>query len=206
MQLEAYPQLVDYRQQVYDIYSCVRDPAVAPKERWLRFRSDQDHLFKNHPQTALTAQQVSDFTSLPYFPYDPAYRYLLPIEPLKSQEKVTINLQDDGPTLLIPFGQVSFALSGAPVCLTLYWIRAYGGGIFLPFEDSTNGNETYSGGRYLLDTLKGADLGREADRLVIDFNFAYNPSCAYNSRWHCPLPPPDNQLAVPIPAGEKSFD
>jgi len=206
MQLNAYPQLVDYRQQVYDIYSCVRDPAVSPKERWLRFHSDQDHLFKNHPQTALTPEQVSKFSSLPYFPYDPAYRFFLPIEPLKGQEKVTINLQDDGPTLLIPFGQVSFALSGEPVCLTLYWIRAYGGGIFLPFEDSTNGSETYSGGRYLLDTLKGADLGREGDRLVIDFNFAYNPSCAYNSRWHCPLPPPDNQLAVPIPAGEKSFD
>ncbi|MBK5107436.1 MAG: DUF1684 domain-containing protein [Anaerolineales bacterium] len=206
MQLNAYPQLVDYRQQVYDIYSCVRDPSVPPKERRLRFRSDLDHLFKNHPQTALTPEQVLKFSSLPYFPYDPAYRFLLPIEPLKGQEKVTINLQDDGPTLLIPFGQVSFALSGEPVCLTLYWIRAYGGGIFLPFEDSTNGNETYSGGRYLLDTLKGADLGREGDRLVIDFNFAYNPSCAYNSRWHCPLPPPDNQLAVPIPAGEKSFD
>ena len=206
MQLNAYPQLVDYRQQVYDIYSCVRDPAVSPKEIWLRFRSDQDQLFKNHPQTALTPEQVSKFSTVPYFPYDPAYRFLLPIEPLKGQEKVTINLQDDGPTLLIPFGQVSFALSGEPVCLTLYWIRAYGGGIFLPFEDSTNGSETYSGGRYLLDTLKGADLGREGDRLVIDFNFAYNPSCAYNSRWHCPLPPPDNQLAVPIPAGEKSFD
>ena len=206
MQLNAYPQLVDYRQQVYDIYSRVRDQYITPEESWLRFRSDQDHLFKNHPQTALTPEQVSEFSSLPYFPYGPAYRFLLPIEPLKGQEKVTINLQDDGPTLLIPFGQVSFALSGEPVCLTLYWIRAYGGGIFLPFEDSTNGNETYSGGRYLLDTLKGADLGREGDRLVIDFNFAYNPSCAYNSRWHCPLPPPDNQLAVPIPAGEKSYD
>ena len=172
----------------------------------MQFRADQDHLFKNHPQTALTSDQVSKFTSLPYFPYDPDYRFLLPIEPLTNQEEVRINLQHDGPTLLLPFGQITFVLTGKSVCLTLYWIQAYGGGIFLPFKDSTNGIDTYAGGRYLLDTLKGADLGREADQLVIDFNFAYNPSCAYNSCWHCPLPPPDNHLSVPIPAGEKRFE
>lgn len=206
MEPQAYLQLADYRRRVFEIYSRVRESDLPPESRWQSFRSDQDHLFKTHPQTALTPEQVAEFTALPYFPYDPAYRFLLPIEPLKDQEKVTINLQDDGPTLLLPFGQITFAISGEPVCLTLYWIRAYGGGIFLPFEDATNRNETYSGGRYLLDTLKGADLGREADRLVVDFNFAYNPSCAYNSRWHCPLPPPDNQLTVSIPAGEMRFD
>jgi uncharacterized protein (DUF1684 family) len=206
MQLNAYPQIADYRQQVFDIYARVRETALDPKTRWDRFRAEQDHLFKKHPQTALSAQQVSEFTSLPYFPYNPDYRFTLPIEPLKDQEEVRINLQDDGPTLLLPFAQVSFYLAGKPFCLTLYWIQAYGGGIFLPFKDATNGNETYSGGRYLLDTLKGADLGREGDRLVVDFNFAYNPSCAYNSRWHCPLPPPDNQLSVPIAAGEMRFN
>lgn len=206
MQLSAYPHLADYRQQVFDIYARVREQGVAPEQRWARFRSDQDHLFKNHSQTALTPAQVSRFTSLPYFPYDPDYRFILPIEPLMDQDEVHINLLHDGPTLLLPFGQITFAISGESSCLTLYWIKAYGGGIFLPFKDSTNEKETYSGGRYLLDTLKGADLGREADRLVIDFNFAYNPSCAYNARWHCPLPPADNQLAVPILAGEKNFD
>ena len=205
MQLNDYLQIADYRQQVFDIYTRVREPDVVPEERWLRFRSALDHLFKTHPQTALTPQQVTKFSSLPYFPYDPVYRFILPIESLKDKQEVRINLQDDGPTLLLPFGQVTLTLSGESVCLTLYWIRAYGGGIFLPFKDGTNGNETYSGGRYLLDSLKGADLGREGDRLVIDFNFAYNPSCAYNARWHCPLPPPDNQLALPIPAGEMKF-
>ena len=205
MQLNDYLQIADYRQQVFDIYTRVREPDVVPEERWLRFRSALDHLFKTHPQTALTPQQVTKFSSLPYFPYDPVYRFILPIESLKDKQEVRINLQDDGPTLLLPFGQVTLTLSGEPVCLTLYWIRAYGGGIFLPFKDGTNGNETYSGGRYLLDTLKGADLGREGDRLVVDFNFAYNPSCAYNARWHCPLPPSDNQLALPIPAGEMKF-
>lgn len=205
MQRYDFLQLADYRQQVYDIYAKVRDPDLEAYERWQRFRADQDHLFKSHPQTALTLDQVQNFSSLPFFPYDPDYRFMLPIEPLVDQEEVMIDLQEDGPTLLMPFGQISLTISGEPVCLTLYWIRAYGGGIFLPFKDATNGKETFSGGRYLLDTLKGADLGRDGNLLVIDFNFAYNPSCAYNDRWHCPLPPPNNQLKVPIRAGEMSF-
>jgi len=205
MDLNAYHELADYRQQVFQIYARVREQDLDPENRWIRFRKDLDFLLKNHPQTALTAEQVVNFSSLPYFPYDPAYRFLLPMEPLKNQEEVRINLLDDGPIHFLPFGQITFSLSGESVCLTLYWIQAYGGGIFLPFKDTTSGKETYSGGRYLLDTLKGADLGREGDRLVIDFNFAYNPSCAYNPRWQCPLPPPDNQLDLPIPAGEKRY-
>ena len=112
MQLNDYLQIADYRQQVFDIYARVREPDVAPEKRWLRFRSARDHLFKTHPQTALTPQQVTKFSSLPYFPYDPDYRFILPIEPLKDQAEVRINLQDDGPTLLLPFGQVTFTLSG----------------------------------------------------------------------------------------------
>jgi uncharacterized protein (DUF1684 family) len=205
MQPHAYQQIVDYRQRVFEIYARVRESRADPMESWLEFRTAQDSLFKTHPQSALTSQQIAVFRSLSYFPYDPKFRFILPIEPIKDQPTVTINLQDDGPTLLLPFGQISFTLAGADQYLTLYWIQAYAGGIFLPFKDATNGKETYSGGRYLLDTIKGADLGWEVDRLVIDFNFAYNPSCAYNTRWHCPLPPAANQLAVSIRAGEMNF-
>ena len=205
MQPHTYQQIVDYRQRVFEIYARVRESRADPKEGWLEYRTAQNHLFKTHPQSALTPEQTAQFTSLSYFPYDPNYRFILPIEPIQDQPKVNINLQDDGPTLLLPIGQISFTLAGADHCLTLYWIQAYGGGIFLPFKDATNGKETYSGGRYLLDTIKGANLGWEVDRLVIDFNFAYNPSCAYNTRWHCPLPPAANQLAVAIRAGEMNF-
>jgi uncharacterized protein (DUF1684 family) len=104
-----------------------------------------------------------------------------------------------------PIGTISFEVNGQVVSLTLFWITGYGGGIFLPFRDLTNATDTYAGGRYLLDTIKGADLGREGDQIVIDFNFAYNPSCAYNDRWSCPLPPPENRLPVPIRAGELRF-
>jgi hypothetical protein len=87
--------------------------------------------------------------------------------------------------------------------LELYWLTSYGGGLFLPFADATSGTETYGAGRYLLDTVKGADLGQEEGRLVLDFNFAYFPSCAYDPRWTCPLAPPANRLSVPVRAGER---
>jgi hypothetical protein len=114
-------------------------------------------------------------------------------------------LQHDGLTRIQRFGKIHFAVAGQSVSLSLFWIMGYGGGVFLPFRDSTNNHETYGGGRYLLDTIKHADLGQEGSRLVIDFNYAYNPSCAYNSRWQCPLAPVENRLLVAIPAGEQQF-
>jgi hypothetical protein len=205
MPSSSYLQLADYRRQVFEIYARVREPTLSPEARWQRFHLDQDNLFKTHPQTALTPRQVENFTSLRYYPYNPDYRFTLPIEPLSNKEPIQINLQEDGPTRLLPFGRISFTITGQDVSLALFWIMGYGGGIFLPFQDLTSLDGTYAGGRYLLDTIKGADLGWEADRLVVDFNFAYNPSCAYNSRWHCPLPPPENQLSVPIRAGELRY-
>ena len=96
--------------------------------------------------------------------------------------------------------------SSSEITLTLFWIEGYGGGLFLPFGDRTNGTDTYGGGRYLYDTIKGADLGGEgadAGRIVLDFNFAYNPSCAYSPRWVCPLAPPENRLPFRVSAGER---
>lgn len=201
-----YNQLADYRRRVAQSYTRLRESKLPPEARWQEFRADQDKLFKSHPQTALSPEQVEIFTSLKYFPYNPTYRFTVPVETIGEREAVTINLNDDGPTRLKPFGRISFELSGQVVSLTLFWIMGYGGGIFLPFKDLTSGNETYAGGRYLLDTIKGADLGWEGESIVIDFNFAYNPSCAYNSRWHCPLPPIENDLPVAIPAGELRYE
>jgi hypothetical protein len=89
--------------------------------------------------------------------------------------------------------------------LALFWIEGYAGGLFLPFRDATGGAETYIAGRYLLDAVKGADLGGDAvgGMLVIDFNFAYHPSCAFDQSWPCPLAPPENWLDIPIRAGER---
>ena len=96
-----------------------------------------------------------------------------------------------------------FELDGRPQTLEVLWLDAYGGGLILPFRDATSGSETYGGGRYLLDTVKGADLGGADGRLLLEFNFAYNPSCVYSARWACPLTPPANRLDVAIRAGER---
>ena len=80
-----------------------------------------------------------------------------------------------------------FTLLGEEHELELSWNEGYGGGVLLAVADATSGSETYGGGRYVLDTVKGADLGVDGGRLIVDFNFAYNPSCAFDSRWSCPL-------------------
>jgi uncharacterized protein (DUF1684 family) len=84
-------------------------------------------------------------------------------------------------------------------------VQGYGGGLFLPFKDQTNRTETFGGGRYLYDTIKGADLGANEQEMLLDFNFAYNPSCAYNTQWVCPLAPQENTLNCAVIAGEKRF-
>ena len=101
--------------------------------------------------------------------------------------------------------RVRFTRTGRDATLSLFWLEGYGGGLFLPFKDGTSGIEGYAGGRYLYDTIKGADLGMQSDQIVLDFNYAYNPSCAYNDRWVCPLPPPENRLPFAVTAGEKSL-
>jgi len=100
-------------------------------------------------------------------------------------------------------GHVQFSMGGRAASLAMYWLEGYGGGLWLPFSDATSGAETYGGGRYLYDTIKGADLGISGADIVLDFNFAYNPSCAYDERWSCPLSPPENRLPFAINAGER---
>jgi uncharacterized protein (DUF1684 family) len=136
-----------------------------------------------------------------YFDYDERLRVLADVHGLDEQ---TLEIAGSAGSMIrfTRFAEVRFELLGAARSLELYWLEAYGGGVFLPFADATSGRETYGGGRYLLDTVKGADLGGEGDRLVLDFNFAYNPSCAYDPRWACPLPPARNRLAIAVRGGE----
>jgi uncharacterized protein len=106
----------------------------------------------------------------------------------------------------VRFGVARFTLAGAPGALELYWLEGYGGGLFVPFADATSATETYGAGRYVLDTVKGADLGTEDGRLVLDFNLAYNPSCSYDPRWSCPLAPRGNRLEIAVRAGERHVE
>jgi uncharacterized protein (DUF1684 family) len=201
----SFIELADYRRRVAQLYAAVRNASGEPEEAWRRFRLEREALFRTHPQSALDPEQKEHFTGLPYFPYNPALRLCVQVDPAPDSEVVEVQLQEDGITRLKRFGKVNFELQGQRLELSLFWVLGYGGGIFLPFRDATAPEETYGGGRYLLDTVKGADLGMEGGRLVLDFNYAYNPSCAYNPRWHCPLAPRENWLGIVLRAGELRY-
>lgn len=200
-----YEELLDYRRRVAALYARARDAGTDAPILCQRFREARDQLFKHHPQSALPEETRAGFEGLRYYDYDPALRFVLPIDHDVEPETFEVHLQDDGLMRMKRFGKVGFTIGGEELALSLFWISGYGGGVLLPFRDATNGEETYGGGRYLLDTIKHADLGAEGDELIIDFNYAYNPSCAYNPSWHCPLAPIENTLPIQIPAGEKAY-
>ena len=204
-----YQALLEYRRSVSGIYARARgENAGAPPgaaDRSERFRTERDDLFRHHPQSPLLDAEKQHFSGLDYFDYDPSLRFVLPVEYDVEPGDLEISLQDDGPLRLRRFGRVRFTVEGVDLALSLFWISSYGGGVLLPFRDLTSATETYGGGRYVLDTIKHADLGSENGRLIIDFNYAYNPSCAYDPRWHCPLASAENNLPVRITAGEKRY-
>ena len=193
--------LLEWKRRVFALYGEVR-AAADPEEACGRWRWVRNELFRTHPQSPIPAEKREAFAGLPYFDYDPAWRVLADVES-GEDSRILIAGSGEAPTPFRRFATVSFELGGEERRLALYWLEAYGGGVFLPFGDATSGTETYGAGRYLLDTVKGADLGDENGRLVLDFNFAYNPSCLYDPRWACPLTPPENRLPVAIRAGER---
>ncbi len=203
--MTEYEALLDYRRLVAELYAQLRRSEILPLERFAYFKEARDRLFRTHLQSPLSGEQRTRFKGLRYFPYDPALSFLLEVDGKVEREVFEIELSTDGRIEIERFGKVHFSWQGLKHSLSLFWIKGYGGGVFLPFKDSSNSQETYGGGRYLLDTIKHADLGQQGAKLVLDFNFAYNPSCAYNSRWSCPLAPVENSLPVPLYAGERAF-
>jgi hypothetical protein len=193
-------ELLDWKRRVFALYADVR-AAGDPVAAWRAWREGRDRLFLGHPQSPLPADGSGQLGALPHFEYDPAFRVLG--ETVRGDDEHRDIAASGGQTVRFRrFAAVRFELAGERQELSLYWLEGYGGGIFLPFADTTRGSETYGGGRYLLDTVKGADLGEADGRLVLDFNFAYNPSCAYDPRWVCPLCPLENRLDVAVRAGE----
>lgn len=149
--------------------------------------------------------QKAAFLGLRYLNYDPAFRVVAQVDGGVEPTRYKLDLGEGGRVTLEQFGQVSFQVPTGSGTLRLFWIAGYGGGLFLTFGDATNGAQTNGGGRYLYDTIKGADLGAAPGELVLDFNYSYHPSCHYNPRWVCPLAPLQNKLDFPIPAGEQSW-
>lgn len=196
-------QLADYRRQVAAMYHDVRRGDVAPEECLRRFRAAKDELFRGHPQSPIPQANRASFPGLAYWPYDPELRLTALLQPKVGDSDQGVPRSGGGQMDLQRVGFVSFRLAGAEHRLAVHWFSDYPGGIFIPFRDATNGGETYGGGRYLWDSAKGADLGSIDDELVLDFNYAYHPSCVYDPQWSCPLAPPANRLGIPIRAGER---
>ena len=211
--MSDYLDLYDYRCHMAEMYRTRRQATLDGEDAVTvlqRFRQARDELFAKHSQSALDQEQKQQFQGLRYFPYNPAMCVEAGIE--KDVEPLLLNvaMNAEETMTMTTVAQLHFTLESTEVSLSLYWLNIYGGGLFLPFRDTTSPAESFGGGRYLFDTIKGSDFlpvpGTSAnERIFLDFNYAYNPSCAYNDRWVCPLAPIENRLKVPVRAGEMKF-
>jgi uncharacterized protein (DUF1684 family) len=193
--------LLDWRRRVAELYARVR--AAEPRAGWEHWRAARDALYADHPASPIPASERPSFAGLPMFDYDPGARVLARVQPA-APEVVELAAGDGATYTFTRFARAGFELAGEPGELDLHWLHGYAGGVFVSFTDATSGRSTYGGGRYLLDTIKGADLGADASGLILDFNFAYNPSCSYDPAWSCPLPSGTNRLAFAVAAGEQT--
>ncbi len=160
------------------------------------FRAEKNKFFRGDPQSPLTTQQKRDFQGLNYFPENPALRLEIQAEELPAKERVEMQTSTGDIQVYHRHSRFRFTVDGQEAELTIYQADY---GFFLPFVDTLAGKETYPAGRYLEpEPLPGG-------RFLIDFNLAYNPYCAYNEHWSCPLTPFENRLKVAIRAGEKIF-
>ncbi len=158
------------------------------------FRQAKDHFFKTSRQSPLTAEQKGGFAGLAYFSENPGLNLEVQVEELPIQDTIQMETTTGGVQTYQRYGQFKFTVDGQEATLTIY---ADGDGYFLPFVDALAGKETYPAGRY----LEPEPLGE--NRFAVDFNMAYNPYCAYNAMWTCPVTPFENRVKVPIRAGEK---
>ena len=189
-------ELADYREAVARLY--LSDAGLV------EFRARRDALFASHPQSPIPPDERAGFAGLRYFP--PADDAI--VEVTLREQAGDIEIDTGGPDGVLRYERVGVMRTDWGE-LSLWWMAAYGGGLYLPLRDATSGHETYGGGRYLTDTVKGTH-GRGVqplggNRLRLDFNYAYNPSCAYDARWACPLAPPENWLTAPLRAGELTY-
>ncbi len=194
-------ELASWRRAVSELYAAVR-AQEKPESAHALWRDGRDELFRSHPQSPLPPGDPLRVTGLPYWPYDPALRFELPLLPVPEPARVSVPAGQDGAVSMRLIGRLRLPRP-ADATVGVWWLDQYAGGLFLPLRDGTAGDSSYGGGRYVLDTAKGADLGGGPGALVVDLNFLYHPSCRYSSAWQCPLAPEANTLAAPVRAGER---
>jgi uncharacterized protein len=218
-------QLADWRRQIADLYAEVRLLSATDVEAALElWRATRERLFREHPQSPVPADKRAAFWAR-HYPADSSLRFEVPVAPDETPPEappgaptgglaalggglgiaIDLPVSAGGTMSFSRIGHVEVPFAEGPRRLGVYWMAGYAGGLFLPFRDATSGGETYAAGRYLLDSAKSADLGGDPARgtLTLDFNFAFQPSCAFDPKWACPLAPPENRLDIPIRAGER---
>ena len=172
------------------------------------WRAVREHLYRQHPQSPVPPEARDAFQPV-HFEHHPGLRFEVAVEPAPppAPGALALELPNSGADTLSfsRVGRIAIPFAEGERTLAVFWMAGYAGGLFIPFRDATNGTETYGAGRYLVDGAKSADLGGDAaaGTLTIDFNFAIQPSCAFDPRWACPLAPPENRLDIAVRAGER---
>lgn len=190
--------LLDWRRRVAAVYAAAR-AVPDPETGWRLWRDGRDELFATHPDSPLDDAARNRFTGLPFAPYDETLRFEAEVSPAEPS-RLELATEADG---VVPLERIGTVALGDLGSVDVWWLGGYGGGVWLPLRDGSAGSTTYGGGRYLLDTIKGADLGGDLRRLVVDLNYAYHPSCTYDPRWSCPLAPEGNRIDAVVAAGEQ---
>ena len=189
--------LLDWKRHIFELYAEIR-AADDRRAAWRRWCAARDELFREHPQSPVGEADRERFPGARYAPYRPELATVGELVPSDARP-VDVGTSTGTPIRFRAFADVRFQLAGEHCSLPVYWLEGMAEACSCPSE---TGDATYGGGRYLLDTVKGSDLGEADGGIVLDFNFAYNPSCAYDPRWTCPLSPLDSRLAIPVDAGE----
>lgn len=160
------------------------------------YRAAKDAFFRDEPESPLPASLRRTFHGLSYYAEAPSLVFEVTPEPYEEPEVIELGTSDGDTREYERWARVRFAIDGTEQSLTVFR-QPYNGELFLPFVDAGAGSETYGAGRYLeLPVL-------EDGRLLLDFNYAYHPYCAYNAAYACPIPPAENRLSVHIRAGER---
>ena len=205
--------LADWRRRIAALYADVRAMSVTdPGSALSHWRAVREGLYREHPQSPVPAPARATFRAS-HYAHDPGLRFEIVVEPAPPAAAGAFALElpesgsDSGRESLsfTRVGRITVPFAEGPRSLSVFWMAGYTGGLFIPFRDATNGTATYGAGRYLIDAAKSADLGGDPATgvLIVDFNFAFQPSCAFDPRWTCPLAPPENRLDIPVAAGER---
>ena len=166
-------------------------------------RREKDRYFGGDPHSPIPPAEREDFEGLSYYDVDPDYRFELALHPYEDPEPVTVGTSTEGEQTYHRVGEFRFEVDGETASLQAYKGDLEDDRLWVPFRDATSGEETYGAGRYL--DLEPDHHRTDDGRWILDFNQAYNPTCAYSDRYECPLPPTENWLEVAIEAGERAW-